>query len=192
MEQASLVVGEINDQIPRTFGDTYVPVTEFHHLVESTEPPIYFDPWPMDDIFDKVAANVANVVEDGSCVAFSIGTLFEHLSKHLMCKRDLGIHSPFFSDNTMNLVKSGAVTNRRKATFRGKSVTSYAFGTPELMQWLDRNPLIEFQSTDLQRLREAVASEHQFRVTGHRLIITGVCNPCRQAKQRVRRKVDQI
>ena len=46
MEQADLVVGEINTQIPRTFGDTFVPVTEFDYLVEATEPPIYFDPWP--------------------------------------------------------------------------------------------------------------------------------------------------
>jgi acyl-CoA hydrolase/GNAT superfamily N-acetyltransferase len=148
MEQADLVVGEINDQIPRTFGDTFVPVTEFDLLVKSTEPPIYIDPWPMDDVFDEVAENVAHNIEDGSCLAFSIGTLFEHLSKHLMAKRDLGIHSPFFSDNVMHLVKSGAVTNRRKEIYRGQSVTSYAYGSPELMEWLDRNPLVEFQGID--------------------------------------------
>jgi len=48
----------------------------------------------------------------------------------------------------MDLVKSGAVTNRRKATWRGKSLVSYAFGTQELMSWLHRNPLVEFQGTD--------------------------------------------
>jgi len=148
MEQAKLVVGEINEQIPRTFGDTFVPVTDFDLLVKSTEPPIYFDPLPMDDVFDIVAQNVAHPIEDGSCMAFSIGTLFEHLSLHLMSKRDLGIHSPFFSDNVMNLVKSGAVTNRRKEIYRGQSVTSYAYGSPELMEWLDRNPLVEFQGID--------------------------------------------
>ncbi|NQU63380.1 MAG: GNAT family N-acetyltransferase [SAR324 cluster bacterium] len=148
MDQASLVVGEINTQIPRTFGDTFVPVSEFDLLVKSNEPPIYFPPWPMDDVFDKVAENVANIIEDGSCLAFSIGTLFEHLSLHLMKKRDLGIHTPFFSDNVMNLVKSGAVSNRRKEIYRGQSVTSYAYGSAELMEWLDRNPLVEFQGID--------------------------------------------
>ncbi|MBT3225452.1 MAG: GNAT family N-acetyltransferase [Deltaproteobacteria bacterium] len=148
MEQASLVVGEINTQIPRTFGDTFVPASEFDFLVKSTEPPIYFDPWPMDEIFDKVAENVANIIEDGSCIAFSIGTLFEHLSLHLMKKRDLGVHTPFFSDNMMNLVKSGAVSNRRKEINRGQSVTSYAYGSPQLMEWLDRNPMVEFQGID--------------------------------------------
>ncbi len=148
MEQASLVVGEINTQIPRTFGDTYVPITEFDYLVKSTEPPIYFDPWPTDEVFDIVAENVANIIEDGSCIAFSIGTLFEHLSQHLMKKRHLGIHTPFFSDNAMHLIKSGAVSNRRKEIYRGQSVTSYAYGSPELMKWLDRNPLVEFQGID--------------------------------------------
>lgn len=148
MEQASLVVGEINTQIPRTFGDTYVPLSEFDFFVRSTELPIYFDPWGKDKIFDKVAENIARLIEDGSCIAFSIGSLFEHLGKHLEKKRNLGIHTPFFSDNLMNLVRSGAVTNRRKETYRGQSVTSYAFGSPELLDWLDRNPLIEFQGID--------------------------------------------
>ena len=45
----------------------------------------------------------------------------------------------------MDLMKNGAVTNRRKETYRGKALTSYAFGTPNLMEWLDNNPLVEFQ-----------------------------------------------
>jgi acyl-CoA hydrolase len=49
----------------------------------------------------------------------------------------------------MDLIKSGAVSNRNKTYFRGKSVVSYAIGTKELMQWLDRNPLIEFQGIDV-------------------------------------------
>jgi len=148
MEQAELVVGEINTQIPATFGDTFVPISEFDMLVRSTELPIYSDPWPGDSIFDKVAENIASVIEDGSCLAFSIGTLFEHLGDHLVHKRNLGIHTPFFSDNLMRLVKSGAVTNRKKEIYRGQSVTSYAFGSPELLDWLDRNPLVEFQGID--------------------------------------------
>jgi len=148
MEQASLVVGEINPDIPITQGDTFVPLSDFDFLVCSTEKPIYFDRWPVDEIFDRVAANVASVIEDGSCLAFSLGPLFEALSRHLVRKRHLGIHTPFFMDSLMDLVKSGAVTNRYKEIFRGKSLTCYAFGTPELMRWLNRNPLVEFQGID--------------------------------------------
>ncbi|MFH2066689.1 MAG: GNAT family N-acetyltransferase [Pseudomonadota bacterium] len=146
--QASLVVGEINRDIPITYGDTFFPVSEFDMLIQSTEPPIYFPRWPIDDIYDKVAENVASVILDGSCIFFSIGPLYEALSCHLSHKRNLGVHTPFFTDALMDLVKSGAVTNRNKATFRGKSVASYAFGTKELFSWLHRNPIVEFQSVD--------------------------------------------
>ncbi len=148
MEQASVVVGEINSQIPFTFGDTIVPLTDFDLLVKSTEPPTYFKRWPVNSVTDQVAANIAQVIDDGACINFFMGSLFEALGRHLAHKRDLGIHTSYFTDATMDLVKSGAVTNYRKATFRGKSVASYALGTPELMAWLDHNPLVEFQSIE--------------------------------------------
>ncbi len=145
LEQAAIRVGEINTQIPCTLGDTFVHVSEFDFLVRSTDPPIYFDRWEADEIWDQVALNAASLIEDESCLAFSIGPLFESLAKQLRNKRHLGVHSPFFTDPLMDLMQSGAVTNRRKDTYRGKSLTSYAMGTPKLMQWLDNNPLVEFQ-----------------------------------------------
>jgi len=148
MERAEWIVGEISPLVPYTFGDTFVSLSEFDLLVHSTEPPMYFDRWPRDAVFDRVAANVASVIEDGSCIAFSVGPLYESLGEHLKHKRHLGVHTPFFTDALMDLVISGAVTNRHKETFRGKSLTSYALGTPELMRWLDRNPLVEFQGID--------------------------------------------
>lgn len=149
METAKLVVGEMNSQVPRTMGDTVVHVNDFHYLVEATEPPLYINRWPLSEIYMKVAANVASVVEDGSCVSFGIGPLYEALGNTLANKKDLGIHSPFFTDALMDLVKSGAVTNRRKGIYRGKSSVSYVLGTKELMHWLDLNPLIEFQPEDI-------------------------------------------
>ncbi|MCP4692546.1 MAG: GNAT family N-acetyltransferase [Desulfobacterales bacterium] len=148
MEKASLVVGEINPRIPNTFGDTFVHVSEFDFLIESDEEPVYFGRWPRDDVIDKLAANVASLIDDGSCIAYSIGALFEALGPHLMNKRHLGVHSPFITDSLMDLIKSGAVTNRHKEIFRGKTLTSYAFGTRELMAWLHRNPMVEFQGID--------------------------------------------
>jgi len=148
MEQAPLVIGEINPEVPRTYGDTFVSVEQFDLLVKSDHPVPLLPAWPVDDVFDRVAVNVASVIEDGSCLGFSFGPLFEALPRHLTGKKDLGIHSPFVTDAVMNLIKSGAVSNRRKTTFRGKSLTCYAMGSRELMRWLDRNPLVEFQSIE--------------------------------------------
>jgi acyl-CoA hydrolase/GNAT superfamily N-acetyltransferase len=145
LEQASIRVGEINTLIPRTFGDTFVQAAEFDFLVSATDPPIYFDRWEIDGTWDQVAKHVASLIEDESCLAFSIGPLFEALAKRLTDKRHLGIHSPIFTDPLMDLMIGGTATNRRKVSFRGKALTSYAFGTKELMAWLDNNPLVEFQ-----------------------------------------------
>jgi acyl-CoA hydrolase/RimJ/RimL family protein N-acetyltransferase len=149
MEKATLVVGEINDRVPRTMGNTFVHVDQFHYLIEATEPPIYFPRFPVDPVIDKVAAHVASIIEDGSCVSFYTGPLFEALGRHLRRKRHLGVHTFFFTDPLMDLVRCGAVTNRQKGYFQGKSLTSYAQGTPALMQWLDQNPLVEFQGINL-------------------------------------------
>jgi acyl-CoA hydrolase/GNAT superfamily N-acetyltransferase len=149
MERASLVVGEINSLVPRTMGNTFVHVDDFNYLIKSDEPPIYFPRWPVDDVIDQVAANIASVVEDGSCLSFYSGPLFEALGKHLARKRHLGVHTYFFTDALMDLVKCGAVTNRKKNYSRDKSLTSYAQGTEDLMRWLHRNPLVEFQGIDV-------------------------------------------
>jgi acyl-CoA hydrolase/RimJ/RimL family protein N-acetyltransferase len=148
MDQANLVIGEINSDTPFTFGDTFVHINEFNYLVEATEKPIYLDRWPVDPVYEKVAGNVASRIEEGSCLSFSTGPLFECVGKLLVHKQHLGIHSPIFTDALMDLVRSGAVTNRRKGIFRGKSLCSYAVGTKELFQWLDRNPLVEFQGIE--------------------------------------------
>ncbi|MCG8566660.1 MAG: GNAT family N-acetyltransferase, partial [Desulfobacterales bacterium] len=148
MSHASLVVGEINEEIPFTLGDTFVHMDSFDMIVESKTPPFYFPRYPVEPIFDRLAEHVASVIEDGSCLAFTFGPLFEALPKYLRHKKDLGIHSPFFTDALMELVQSGAVSNRAKGMFRGRSLTSYALGTKDLMRWLDKNPMVEFQAVE--------------------------------------------
>ncbi|MFP4475220.1 MAG: GNAT family N-acetyltransferase [Desulfatibacillaceae bacterium] len=149
MESASIVVGEVHRDMPRTLGDTFVHMNDFDLLVESNEPMYYLPRADGGKVFDRVAENVAGVIEDGACLLFSPGPLFDALAPHLARKKNLGIHSPFFTDAVMDLVKSGAVTNRNKSIFRGKCCTSYALGSKQLMSWLHRNPLIEFQAVDV-------------------------------------------
>jgi acyl-CoA hydrolase/RimJ/RimL family protein N-acetyltransferase len=149
MEKASLVVGEINENVPRTMGDTFVHVNDFQYLINAEEPLIYFPRFPVDAIEDKIAANVATMVEDGSCLPFFPGKLYDALGAYLKHKHHLSIHTYSFTDVLMDLIKCGAVTNKRKKYFPGKSLTAYSQGTPELMQWLHNNPLIEFHGIDL-------------------------------------------
>jgi acyl-CoA hydrolase len=83
IERASLVVGEINERIPYTFGDTFIHVDDFHYLVKATEPLLYMRRWPVDETFDRVAEQTASVIADGSCLTFFLGPLYEALVKYL-------------------------------------------------------------------------------------------------------------
>lgn len=149
LDSAKLKVAEINPLVPHIMGDTVIHMDEFDYLIEATEPPHYLDRWPIYPVYMQIAENVASVVEDGSCISYGIGPLYEALGKTLVNKKNLGVHSPFMTDALMELMKSGAVTNRMKGVFRGKTCVSYILGTKELMQWLDRNPLVEFQPKDV-------------------------------------------
>jgi len=148
ISQASLVIGEINPDMPLTAGNSFVPINSFDYLVEADAYPMNFERRPPETIFDAIAKNVASVIDDGSCIAFSIDPLFESLGRYLQQKKDLSIHTPVFTDALMDLVKSGAVTNSRKEHFPNKSLTSYAMGSRELFKWIHQNPLIEFQGLD--------------------------------------------
>jgi acyl-CoA hydrolase/RimJ/RimL family protein N-acetyltransferase len=148
IDQASLVVGEINEKVPYTYGDTLINIDRFDYLLESSEQLYYTSRWPIEETFNRIAKYVASLIPDGSCLAFFLGPHFESLVSHLRDKRDLGIHSLFFTDPFMDVIKSGAVSNNKKKLVKGKSVVTYAQGTPELLEWLDCNPLIEFRRID--------------------------------------------
>ncbi|MEE4362461.1 MAG: GNAT family N-acetyltransferase [Desulfotignum sp.] len=162
MDHASLVVGEINTKMPFTYGDTFVSIDDFDLLVRSDRDPVLYAPPPVTDQMRQVAANVASVIKDGDCLSFSFGPLFEALVPHLSVKKNLGVHSLYFTDALAELVNSGAVTNSRKSPFRGKSLVSYALGTKELLCWLDRNPLVEFQGIDWVCNSRFIANNPQF------------------------------
>lgn len=149
MRQAKLVVGEICPDLPRTMGDTFVHVDEFDYLVRSDQPPIHLPRWETDEVFERVAANLAVLIDDGDTIPFTFGPLYESLVEPLSHKKDLGVHSLVFTDALMELMETGAVSNRRKGVFKGKTLTSYAFGGPELYQWLHDNPFVEFQGIDV-------------------------------------------
>jgi len=159
IEVASYVVGEINPNVPYTFGNTLVHNSAFHHFVESNEDLHYFPRWKIDANFDKLAENIASVIDDGSSLCLFTGSLYEALGKHLHGKKDLGVHTLIFTDVMMDLVKSGAVSNKKKTSFNGKSLAVYAQGTPDLMKWLNHNPLVEFH--DIEHIAASMVANPQ-------------------------------
>ncbi|MGH7957057.1 MAG: acetyl-CoA hydrolase/transferase family protein, partial [Opitutaceae bacterium] len=143
-ETARLVVAELNEQMPRTHGNNRVPFDRIHAFVATDRPLVEHRPEPE----TPVEARIGELVADGSTLQMGIGGIPDAVLARLHAKRDLGIHTEMFSDRIVDLVESGAVTNRLKKVGAGRIVTSFVNGTRRLFDFVHDNPLVSFYPCD--------------------------------------------
>jgi len=146
VEQAKLVIAEVNPAMPRTLGDSTVHMNRIHKLVPVESPVIEYVHSPVDDeIVQRIARYIAGIIDDGSTLHIGLGRIPNESLKYLDDRRDLSIHSDVITDSIIPLLEKGILTGRYKSEQRGKIVTSFALGTRRLYDLLDRNPLFSFQ-----------------------------------------------
>ncbi|MBN1496488.1 MAG: GNAT family N-acetyltransferase [Spirochaetes bacterium] len=144
VEQAPLVIAEVNPTMPVTYGETLIHINQVNHVIESDRP-ILERPWKMwDPIQEQIGWHIANLIGDGSTVVLHAGKMFDAIASHLKSKKNLGIYTNVISDWAIDLVESGAVPYNRSHYRGGQITTSYCYGTRELYDYVDRNPIFEF------------------------------------------------
>jgi acyl-CoA hydrolase len=143
-----MIVAEINERMPRTLGNTLVPFDRVHAFVHTDRPLHEHRLKPPSPVEDAIGAHVAALVDDGSTLQMGIGAIPDAALRRLRDKHDLGIHTEMFSDGVIDLVESGAITNRNKRVHRGRMVTSFVFGTERLYRFVHDNPFVEFHPCD--------------------------------------------
>ncbi len=147
-DNAKIIIAEINQQMPRTHGDTLIKFDDIDAFIASDRPLIENMPRPESVIESKIADFIAELVEDGSTLQMGVGAIPDAVLQRLNNKRDLGVHTEMFSDRLIDLVECGAVTNKQKSIYPGVIVTSFVMGTKRLFNFIDDNPLVYFQSCD--------------------------------------------
>ena len=147
-ENASLVIAQVNPNMPRTLGDSFIHVHDIDVLVPSDANILEVPPPVVTDVTRQIAEFIASLVEDGSTIEFGIGKIPQALFAFLKDKKDLGVHTEMVTDNIIELIESGAVTGARKTTDRNKVVASFALGTKRLYDYIDNNPLFSFHPTE--------------------------------------------
>jgi 4-hydroxybutyrate CoA-transferase len=147
-ETARVIVAEINEQMPRTHGNNVLPFDRIHAFVATDRPLIEHAPEPETAVEAQIGELVANLVEDGSTLQMGIGGIPDAVLARLHNKRELGIHTEMFSDRVVDLVESGAVTNRLKAVGTGRIITSFVNGTRRLFDFVHDNPTVAFYPCD--------------------------------------------
>ena len=149
-ESAKCVIAEVNEQMPRTLGDSFIHVSRLNYIVPVNYP---IAELPMveegtTDVIEKVAGHIAELIPDGATMQMGIGAIPDAVLKFLFDKKDLGVHSELFSDGVIDLVEAGVLTNARKTLHPGKIVAGFMLGTCRLYAWADDNPLLELHRTE--------------------------------------------
>ncbi len=145
IEAADTVILEINRNLPRTFGDTHLHVSDVDWFVEhDQEVPTL--PSPAPDATEKAIGNyISELVDDGSTLQLGIGGIPNACALALKDKKELGVHTEMMVDSMMELYEAGVITNKRKALLKDKFVCTFAMGSRKLYDWLHDNPAVEFR-----------------------------------------------
>ena len=143
LAHARLVIAEVNDHCPRTAGMS-VAWDQIDVAVHSSRPLVQAPPVSPGPIEERIAANVAAIVEDGDTIQLGVGALPEAIMAALRGHRDLGFHSGMISDGVLALIEAGAVTGARKPADRRLMVTGAALGSSSLFEALPRHEEIMF------------------------------------------------
>lgn len=148
VRNAKIVIAEINEQMPRTHGNTLVPLSSIDAYVHTNRPLPYREPPTPDEVESAIGAHVAKLVPDGATMQLGIGAIPDAVLSRLSDKNDLGVHTEMFSDRVVELVERGVITNRRKKVHPGRITTSFVLGSKRVFDFCDDNPFVEFYPAD--------------------------------------------
>ncbi|MFZ0287192.1 MAG: acetyl-CoA hydrolase/transferase C-terminal domain-containing protein [Terriglobales bacterium] len=144
---ARYVVAQINDRMPRTYGDSFIHVTELDAAVDSSRPLCAMKPPQISDMHKAIARNVAGLIEDGAVLQTGIGGIPDAVLPFLMDRKDLAVHSELASDGVIPLVEAGVITGAKKNFKPRKIILGFAIGTKQMFDFVDNNPIFEFHPT---------------------------------------------
>jgi 4-hydroxybutyrate CoA-transferase len=143
-KKARFVIAQVNNQMPRTYGDSFIHVSDIDAIVESSRPLCELPKHEITDLHLAIARNVATLIEDGSTIQTGIGGIPDAVLIYLKDRKDLGVHTELLSDHIIPLIESGVVNGRRKTLHPRKVVLAFALGTRRLFDFVNDNPIFEF------------------------------------------------
>jgi len=148
VENAALVIGQINSHMPRVHGDTFVHIRDLDFVVHHDESLLEYRTKVADDVAHRIGAYVARIVEDGDTIQVGYGSMPDAILANLRHKSHLGVHTELLTDGIIQLMREGAVDNTRKSIDRGKTVATFCLGSKETYTYLHDNPAIVFRTID--------------------------------------------
>lgn len=147
-EVASLIVAQVNSNMPRVHGDGFIHIKDVGFVIHHDEPLLYYEDTEEDEVNCEIGKYVARLVEDGDTIQVGYGKTPNAILSRLDNKKHLGVHTELLSEGLVNLLKNGIIDNSKKTINRGKTIASFCLGKKDAFEYLDNNPMIEFRRID--------------------------------------------
>jgi acyl-CoA hydrolase/RimJ/RimL family protein N-acetyltransferase len=149
VRNSKLVIAQVNPQMPRTHGDSFIHIDDIDYLVPHSEKLVEHVPEGADEeITQRIAYYVSELIDDGSTIQAGYGQMPYALLKYLDTKNDLGVHTHMITDTFIPLYEKGVITNKRKSFLTDRTVATFCMGTKISYDYIDNNPRFYFGTAD--------------------------------------------
>lgn len=148
LDKTKRIFLEVNDRQPRGLCGSLIHISQVDAIVEYNHDLPVLPPVQLDEVSKTIGGLIAERIPDGACLQLGIGAIPDATGMALKAKHDLGIHTEMFTDSMVELIECGAVNNSKKQIHRGKTVTTFAFGSQRIYDYIDDNPAVEILPVD--------------------------------------------
>jgi acyl-CoA hydrolase/GNAT superfamily N-acetyltransferase len=145
VDNAEVVIAQVNAEMPRVHGDTFIHVKDIDFMVPYDQPLLEFESVVSDEIAGRIGKFVAQIIQNGDTIQVGYGSIPNAILEHLKDKKHLGVHTELFTDGIIDLMKSGVIDNSLKELNRDKTVAAFCMGKRETYEFIHDNPSIEFR-----------------------------------------------
>jgi acyl-CoA hydrolase len=147
IESAKTVIAQVNPNMPRTFGDGILHVSEIDFLVAVDCPIFEKEEETISPLEAKIGAYIASLIDDKSTLQLGIGSIPNAALANLMNHKDLGLHTEMFSDGVIDLILKDVINCNYKGVTRGRVLSTFMLGSKRLYDFANDNPFIELRES---------------------------------------------
>ena len=147
IQNAKIVIAQVNPKMPRTFGDGIIHINQIDYVVEVDVPIFGHDTEAISEAENKIGQYIASLIDDKSTLQMGIGSIPNAALANLSGHKDLGLHTEMFSDGVIDLIESGVINCKYKGIHKGRALATFLIGSQRLYDFVDDNPFIEMRES---------------------------------------------
>ncbi len=147
-QSAKIVIAEVNQQMPRTLGDSFIHVSKIDHIIPVDYRLPEINMGSTSEVAGQIAKHIAGLIPDGATLQTGIGAIPDAVLHQLTNHKDMGIHTELFADGIIDLVERGIINGERKSLHTGKIVAGFMLGTQRLYDFVNDNPIVEMHPSE--------------------------------------------